>query len=82
MFPSMIESAEAMIERWESLREAGNEIDVCKEFVILSSDVISRTAFGSSYLEGKAIFEKLDKLTLLVSRNLMKQRFPGIRYFL
>ena len=78
MFPAMVESVEAMIERWEVLG-AAKEIDVFKEFVLLSSEVISRTAFGSSYLEGKAIFENLDKLVALVSRNFLKQRIPGIR---
>ena len=78
MFPAMVESVEAMIERWEVL-EAAKEIDVFKEFVLLSSEVISRTAFGSSYLEGKAIFEKLDKLGVVVSRTFLKQRIPGIR---
>ncbi|KAK7859810.1 cytochrome p450 cyp749a22 [Quercus suber] len=47
-------------------------------YSLLTSEVISRTAFGSSYLEGKNIFEMLMKLALISSRNTYKLRFPGI----
>ena len=77
MIPAMIMSVEAMLERWTD-RE-GKEIEVYEEFRLLTAEVISRTAFGSSYKEGKTIFEMLMKLNLLASRNLFKLRFPGIR---
>ena len=51
MIPSMIGSIEVMLERWK--HHKGKEIEVSEEFRILTSEVISRTAFGSSYLEGK-----------------------------
>ncbi|KAK4842705.1 hypothetical protein QYF36_026408 [Acer negundo] len=47
----MIYSVEKMLERWKN--HQGKEIDVSEEFRLLTSEVISRTAFGSSYLEGK-----------------------------
>ncbi|KAK7842857.1 cytochrome p450 cyp749a22 [Quercus suber] len=76
MIPSMISSIEVMLERWK--HHEGKEIEVCEEFRLLTSEVISRTAFGSSYLEGKNIFQMLMKLALISSRNAYKLRFPGI----
>ena len=74
----MIESVESMLEKWKS--HVGKEIDVYEQFRFLTAEVISKTAFGSSFLEGKTIFETLEKLTLLATRNIYKPRFPGIRY--
>ncbi|PON79746.1 Cytochrome P450, E-class, group I [Parasponia andersonii] len=76
MIPAMIASVETMLERWTE--HEGKEIEVYEEFRLLTAEVISRTAFGSSYNEGKTIFEMLMKLSLLASRNLFKLRFPGI----
>ncbi|EEF50712.1 cytochrome P450, putative [Ricinus communis] len=39
-----------MLERWKD--HTGSEIEVDEEFKLLASEVISRTAFGSSYIEG------------------------------
>ncbi|KAL5569319.1 hypothetical protein UlMin_025894 [Ulmus minor] len=75
MTPAMIESVESMLERWKT--HEGKEIDVFEEFRLLTSEVISKTAFGRGYLEGKTTFEMMEKLTLLASRNMLKQRFPG-----
>ncbi|KAL3830596.1 hypothetical protein ACJIZ3_019398 [Penstemon smallii] len=76
MVPEMVASVETMLERWRYIE--GEEIEVSKEFRILTSEVISRTAFGSSYLEGENIFEMLTKLAVLASRNAFKIRFPGL----
>lgn len=80
MIPVMITSMEIMLERWKGFE--GKEIEVFEEFRVLSSEIISKTAFGSSYVEGKNIFEMLMKLTLIVSRNSHKIRFPGISHIL
>ncbi|KAM4110495.1 hypothetical protein ACB094_03G199900 [Castanea mollissima] len=79
MIPAMITSVEVMLERWK--HHEGKEIEVFEEFRLFSSEVISRTAFGSSYLEGENIFQMLMKLTLLASRNTHKLKFPGISKF-
>ncbi|CAL5382268.1 unnamed protein product [Camellia sinensis] len=76
MFPAMVTSVEVMLERWKQYE--GKEMEVFQEFRLLTSEVISKTAFGSNYQEGKNIFEMLMKLTLIVSRNVHKIRFPGI----
>ena len=77
MNPAMISSVEIMLERWKHYE--GKEVEVFKEFRLLTAEVISRTAFGSSYLEGKKLFDMLKKLGFLTSRNALKVRFPGFR---
>ena len=77
MIPTMVTSVGMMLERWKE--HENREIEVFEEFRILTSEVISKTAFGSSYLEGEDMFRMLMKLTLIVSRNLHVVRFPLIR---
>ncbi|KDP35170.1 hypothetical protein JCGZ_10704 [Jatropha curcas] len=78
MFPAMITSVEMMIERWK--HHEGKEHEVFQEFILLSSEIISRTAFGSSYLEGQRIFDMLTQLIFIIDRNKYRIRIPGIRY--
>lgn len=77
MIPAMITSVETMMERWKE--HEGKEIEVFEQFRLLTSEVISKTAFGSSYAEGKDIFDMLMKLTLIVSRNAYTIRLPVVR---
>ncbi|XP_048318952.2 cytochrome P450 CYP749A22-like [Ziziphus jujuba] len=79
MSSAMITSVEIMLERWKSCE--GKEIEVYEEFRLLTSDVISRTAFGNDYERGQNIFEMLVRLVELVSDNIYKLRFPGISKF-
>ncbi|KAI8539353.1 hypothetical protein RHMOL_Rhmol09G0175900 [Rhododendron molle] len=51
MVPAMTQSVEMMLEWWK--HHEGKQIEVFEEFMELTSEVISRTAFGSSYLEGR-----------------------------
>ncbi|XP_021815105.1 cytochrome P450 CYP749A22-like [Prunus avium] len=76
MIPDMVASAEMMLERWTVYE--GKEIEVFEEFRLFTSEVISRTAFGSSYSEGQDIFEMLRKLGFLIFKNILKFRVPGI----
>lgn len=74
----MIASVETMLERWK--HNEVKEIEVFQEFKVLTSEIISRAAFGSSYLEGKIIFDMLARMALIVARNNFKVQFPGIKY--
>ncbi|XVE81361.1 hypothetical protein DITRI_Ditri15bG0057300 [Diplodiscus trichospermus] len=76
MTPAIVASVETMLEKWKC--QEGKEIEVFKEFRLLTSEMISRTAFGSSYLEGEKIFDLLLKLSMIVSRNRFKARIPVI----
>ncbi|KAF6984668.1 hypothetical protein CFC21_002636 [Triticum aestivum] len=80
--PEMSAIASSMLDKWEV--QGGThtefEIDASKEFQTLSSDVISCVAFGSSYEEGKRIFqlqEEQIKLALIAMRTFY---FPGFRF--
>ncbi|XP_027153445.1 cytochrome P450 CYP749A22-like isoform X1 [Coffea eugenioides] len=76
MIPAMIESVELMLGRWKNYE--GMEIDASEEFRVLTAEVISRTACGSSYLEGQDIFQMLRKLVVLSSKNSYKTKLPII----
>ncbi|PWA74044.1 cytochrome P450 [Artemisia annua] len=75
MVPSMIESVDIMLKRWKV--SGTKEMEVYEEFRILTSEVISRTAFGSSYEDGKHVFQNLEALNSLAAKNLYKIRIPG-----
>ncbi|KAE8710158.1 CYP749A22 protein [Hibiscus syriacus] len=76
MIPEMIVSVEMMLRSWKL--QQGKEIEVFEEFRLLTSDIISRTAFGSSYLEGKNIFDMTKTYSDIIRRNVFKIRLPGI----
>ncbi|KAL3739018.1 hypothetical protein ACJRO7_020432 [Eucalyptus globulus] len=76
MAPAMVDSVHTMLEKWKN--QEGKEIEVFRDFKVLTSEVISRTAFGSSYIEGRNIFQMLTGLALLTSRNAFTIRLPGL----
>ena len=59
MLPTFHVSVYEMLAKWEKLvqTEESSEIDVFPYLQTLTSDAISRTAFGSNYEEGRKIFE-------------------------
>ncbi|KAK8548461.1 hypothetical protein V6N12_061375 [Hibiscus sabdariffa] len=81
MTPAVIASVETMLEKWKG--QEGKDIEVFGEFRLLTSEVIPRTSFGSSYLEGEKIFARLNKLAILAGRNAFKTsiRIPFINTF-
>ncbi|CAL1390566.1 unnamed protein product [Linum trigynum] len=76
MTPAMIASTEMMLERWKN--RVGEEVEVYEEFRFLTAEVISRTAFGSNFAEGKRIFDLLTQMGELAVASAFKVRLPGI----
>ncbi|XP_065860620.1 cytochrome P450 CYP749A22-like [Euphorbia lathyris] len=76
MIPAMIASVEMMLDRWRLNEE--KEIEISKELKLLTSEVISRTAFGSSYLEGQRLCDMLMQLGVMIYKNKYRVRIPGI----
>ncbi|CAO2038339.1 unnamed protein product [Urochloa humidicola] len=79
MLPAFSACCEELVGRWAaSLGSDGScEVDVWPEVRSLTGDVISRTAFGSSYLEGRRIFQlQAERLTGTVR----KMFIPGYMY--
>ncbi|CAH1414651.1 unnamed protein product [Lactuca virosa] len=81
MVPAFYISCSDMINKWEVLtKERSCEVDVYPHLQTFTSDVISRTAFGSSYEEGRKIFELQKEQTELVMKALQSLYIPGSRF--
>lgn len=80
MVPDFCASCTEMVNRWHRLigLDGAFKLDVWIELTAMTSDVISRTAFGSSYVEGKRIFELQEQLIALL---LKPEGFPYIPLF-
>lgn len=71
-----------MIKIWQEMILEGRnscELDVWPSLHKLTSDVISRTAFGSSYEEGSRVFELQVEQSQLVVEGLGLPYIPGSR---
>ncbi|KAM7497861.1 hypothetical protein LguiA_022275 [Lonicera macranthoides] len=82
MLPAFYLSCSEMVNKWEKLvsTKGSCEFDVWPYIETFTSDVISRTSFGSSYEEGKMIFEHQKELAELVGQASQSVYIPGWRY--
>ena len=69
----------SMMEKWAEPIRRGHHIEVYKEFKNLTGDIIAHTAFGSSYAEGKRVFELQQELQVIVDQLLVTVYIPGSR---
>ncbi|KAL6203594.1 hypothetical protein ACLB2K_027294 [Fragaria x ananassa] len=83
MINLITESTMSLVDSWNSKIEAQRGIadikmDQCmKSF---SGDIISRACFGSNYLKGEEIFQKLTDLQEAMARKLFLTGIPGLRH--
>lgn len=82
MLPIFFKSCNDLISKWEGMLSSDGscEMDVWPFLLNLASDVISRTAFGSSYEEGKRVFQLQKEHAELTMRIIMTVYIPGWRY--
>ncbi|OWM88662.1 hypothetical protein CDL15_Pgr002429 [Punica granatum] len=82
MLPAFVSSCTEMVTRWEKLISTNEsiELDAWPDLQNLTRDVISRTAFGSSYEEGKRIFEFQEEQAELAIKFLQSVYIPGWRF--
>lgn len=83
MVPAFLTSCCNLVERWNKISvdsEGKFELDIATEMQNLSSDVIARAAFGSSFEEAKTIFELQKEQSVLVLEAFLSLYFPGLRY--
>lgn len=81
LIPVMATSVVEMLDKLRSnMSYSGEvEIEVSEWFQTLTEDVITRTAFGSSYEDGKAIFKLQAQQMHLASDAFQKVFIPGYR---
>lgn len=81
MVPAFQLSGGEMLGKWEKLvsSKGSCEIDIWPDLQALTSDVISRTAFGSNYEEGIKIFELIKEQGVLTMEALQSLYIPGSR---
>ncbi|XP_072973255.1 cytochrome P450 CYP72A616-like [Typha angustifolia] len=82
MLPAFATCCSELISRWQkSVGFDGSfELDVWPELLNLTGDVISRTAFGSSYAEGRRIFQLQQEQVELAVQALQTLYIPGYRF--
>ncbi|XP_059286609.1 cytochrome P450 CYP72A219-like isoform X1 [Lycium ferocissimum] len=81
MLPEFYLSCCDMLSKWGNIVSSeGSEIDVWPFLQTLTSDAISRTAFGSNYEEGRQIFELQKELADLILQTARWLYIPGWRF--
>ncbi|KAL4575541.1 hypothetical protein LXL04_022388 [Taraxacum kok-saghyz] len=82
LVPAFYISCGEMIEKWDKMltNESSCEVDVWPHVQTFASDVISRTAFGSSFEEGRKIFELQREQIELLRKATQSIYIPGSRF--
>ncbi|EFJ06390.1 hypothetical protein SELMODRAFT_448822 [Selaginella moellendorffii] len=80
MVPRIGLCALEMLDRWEEALREQPEIEMSSEFSKLTADIISHTAFGSSYLKGQKAFETLRAIQEELSKVNRYNYIPGKRF--
>lgn len=79
--PEMVASVVKMMEKWEEESKGKDqfELEMQNEFHDLIAEILSKTAFSSSFEEGKHIFQLQEQQVGLALLALRSVYFPGFR---
>nr|UMZ08746.1 cytochrome P450 [Aralia elata] len=82
MLPAIYLSSSEIMTKWEEMVSTKGqfELDVLPYLETFTSDVISRTAFGSSYEEGRKIFQLQREQAELIIQASQTIYLPGMRF--
>ncbi|XP_061995821.1 cytochrome P450 CYP72A616-like [Rosa rugosa] len=83
MIPVFAVSCGEMVEQWKRenpFLQGSCEMDIWPELQKLTADVISRAAFGSTYEEGRKVFELQRELLTLTVEAMQTLYIPGFRF--
>ncbi|XP_003557875.1 cytochrome P450 709B2 [Brachypodium distachyon] len=84
MTGTMVSCAECLIKKWEDQATYSKsreiEVEFSKESQELTADVISCTAFGSSFMEGKEVFHAQKQLQAITVATMLNVQIPGFKY--
>nr|CAB3477695.1 unnamed protein product [Digitaria exilis] len=82
MLPAFAACSNDLIARWAGYvdSDGAKEIDVWPEFQNLTGDVISRSAFGSSFSEGRRIFQLQSEQAQNLVKMINTLYLPGFRF--
>ncbi|KAL5159730.1 Cytochrome P450 72A68 [Glycine soja] len=82
MLPLFLQSCNDLVSKWEGMlsSEGSCEMDAWPFLQNLTSDVIARSAFGSSYEEGRRIFQLQREQTEHLMKVILKIQIPGWRF--
>ncbi|GAB4850102.1 hypothetical protein Ancab_029401 [Ancistrocladus abbreviatus] len=80
MVPIVGKSVATMVDKWSDMSNSGKvEIEVSEWFQNLTEEVITRTIFGSSYEDGKAIYQLQAQQIVFAAESFQKVFIPGYR---
>ncbi|GJN05656.1 hypothetical protein PR202_ga23305 [Eleusine coracana subsp. coracana] len=83
LLPFVGKTVVGMADKWRGMAAATSgevEIDVSDWFQVVTEDAITRTAFGESYEDGKAVFKLQTQLMAFASEAFRKVFIPGYRF--
>ncbi|CAN6198482.1 unnamed protein product [Urochloa humidicola] len=84
MASAMAACAAEVVGQWEARTAAATTgevtVEIGQQFTELTADVISHTAFGSSYQRGKEVFLAQRELQGIAFASITSRRFPGSQW--